>query len=643
MLAINLTGVFHVSRATIPHLRAAGGGAIVNVASQFGLVGCLASPAYCASKAGLIGLTRAMAIDHTSEGIRVNCVCPGPIDTPMLAWTAATPELTARERARTAGPQPGRPLRPARGDRGDHRVHPVGRGRVHVGQHRPRRRRLDGGVDLTPSRARARRAGTRRDARRPTQRPSATTRSPRASTSRTRPGTSMPSYGVQSSPSFISSSVSRVGADGSQTTRSASLPGATIALARIEPEDPRGLRAGGVDQPLDGERSRRSAEREPERQPRADPGKPGRDLGEVVLHRHLVAVEPQVAVVGGVGRHVARPQPLQERRPVGGRAQRRRHHVAQRVRPLVVASARRAGGASTPRACTVCPRRRAARISSSGSRPVTWTTYGVAPASPARTRNRCTHSASSSIGRLAGSDSMPSRPSRDALPRQEVDRAAVLAVGERDDPELGGLLHHRERDVVVGHDPELDVGQPQLDAADAERRGVGEVAAAVRLRLPDHGVEGEVDVRLGHLVGERPARRLGGALARQRVDERERGGRPAAQRRAGVGRDAAEGMGVHVDAPGQDEAARRVDHVGGRRVDAADLDHHAVLDEHVARAPSRPARRPCRRRSPSPWPATPPPGPAGTAPRRAAAGCSRRTASRAPRAPRRPRTARPCP
>jgi len=103
VLAVNLTGAFHVSRATIPHLRAAGGGAVVNVASQFGLVGCIASPAYCASKAGLIGLTRAMAIDHTSEGIRVNCVCPGPVDTPMLAWTAGTPELTARERARTQG------------------------------------------------------------------------------------------------------------------------------------------------------------------------------------------------------------------------------------------------------------------------------------------------------------------------------------------------------------------------------------------------------------------------------------------------------------------------------------------------------------------------------------------------------------
>ena len=102
VLAVNLTGPFHVSRAAIPHLRAAGG-AIVNVSSQFGLVGCLASPAYRASKAGLIGLTRAMAIDHTEEGIRVNCVCPGPVDTPMLAWTDATPELTARERGRTQG------------------------------------------------------------------------------------------------------------------------------------------------------------------------------------------------------------------------------------------------------------------------------------------------------------------------------------------------------------------------------------------------------------------------------------------------------------------------------------------------------------------------------------------------------------
>ncbi len=101
VLAVNLTGAYHVSRSAMPHLRASGGGAVVNVGSQFALVGCLASPAYCASKAGLIGLTRAMAVDHASEGIRVNCVCPGPVDTPMLAGTSATPELTKQERERT--------------------------------------------------------------------------------------------------------------------------------------------------------------------------------------------------------------------------------------------------------------------------------------------------------------------------------------------------------------------------------------------------------------------------------------------------------------------------------------------------------------------------------------------------------------
>ena len=100
VLAVNLNGTFHVSRATIPHLRERGG-AIVNVSSQYGLVGSLSSPAYCASKAAVIGLTRAMAIDHAADAIRVNCVCPGPTDTPLLASTTGTPEPAERERART--------------------------------------------------------------------------------------------------------------------------------------------------------------------------------------------------------------------------------------------------------------------------------------------------------------------------------------------------------------------------------------------------------------------------------------------------------------------------------------------------------------------------------------------------------------
>ncbi len=102
-LAVNLSGVFHVCRAVIPLLRTAGGGAIVNVSSQYGLVGCIGSAAYCASKAGVIGLTKALALDHAADGIRVNCVCPGPIDTPLLARSHAQADAGLREVERTRG------------------------------------------------------------------------------------------------------------------------------------------------------------------------------------------------------------------------------------------------------------------------------------------------------------------------------------------------------------------------------------------------------------------------------------------------------------------------------------------------------------------------------------------------------------
>lgn len=112
-LAVNLSGTFHVCRAVLPLLRASGGGRIVTVSSQYGLVGGVGSPAYSAAKAGVIGLTRAMAVDHATEGIGVNCVCPGPIDTPMLRASSGHGELAAREAARTAGRVllggPGRP------------------------------------------------------------------------------------------------------------------------------------------------------------------------------------------------------------------------------------------------------------------------------------------------------------------------------------------------------------------------------------------------------------------------------------------------------------------------------------------------------------------------------------------------------
>lgn len=98
IFAVNVRGVYLTARAVIPHLRRAGGGSIVNVASQLGLVGAANAAAYCASKGAVVQLTRAMAIDHGAEGIRVNCVCPGPTDTPLLEPYFAGAEDPAAER-----------------------------------------------------------------------------------------------------------------------------------------------------------------------------------------------------------------------------------------------------------------------------------------------------------------------------------------------------------------------------------------------------------------------------------------------------------------------------------------------------------------------------------------------------------------
>ena len=84
MLSVNVTGTFFMSRAAIPALRRSGGGSIVNLGSTVGLVGCPNLAAYCASKGAVVNLTRAMALDHAHENIRVNAVCPGAVDTPML-------------------------------------------------------------------------------------------------------------------------------------------------------------------------------------------------------------------------------------------------------------------------------------------------------------------------------------------------------------------------------------------------------------------------------------------------------------------------------------------------------------------------------------------------------------------------------
>jgi meso-butanediol dehydrogenase / (S,S)-butanediol dehydrogenase / diacetyl reductase len=78
-IALNLSAVFHACRIVIPHMVTQGGGVIVNVASVGALVGVPRRAAYCAAKAGVVGLTRALAVDHAAQGIRVNAICPGTV------------------------------------------------------------------------------------------------------------------------------------------------------------------------------------------------------------------------------------------------------------------------------------------------------------------------------------------------------------------------------------------------------------------------------------------------------------------------------------------------------------------------------------------------------------------------------------
>jgi NAD(P)-dependent dehydrogenase (short-subunit alcohol dehydrogenase family) len=84
VMAVNAKSVFLMSKYAIPVMKKAGGGVIINTASGWGLVGGVDAIAYCASKAAVVNMTRAMAIDHGPQNIRVNCVCPGDTDTGML-------------------------------------------------------------------------------------------------------------------------------------------------------------------------------------------------------------------------------------------------------------------------------------------------------------------------------------------------------------------------------------------------------------------------------------------------------------------------------------------------------------------------------------------------------------------------------
>jgi len=98
-LAVNLTAMFRLCRAVLPGMVRRGRGVIINTASAGGLVGLRNRVAYCASKAGVIGLTRALAADHAGQGIRVNCIAPGTVDTEWVdRMLAGDPDPVATRR-----------------------------------------------------------------------------------------------------------------------------------------------------------------------------------------------------------------------------------------------------------------------------------------------------------------------------------------------------------------------------------------------------------------------------------------------------------------------------------------------------------------------------------------------------------------
>ena len=94
-LDTNLKGTFLTCKTFLPAMIAVGSGCIVNIASTAGISGGHTRAAYCAAKAGVVNFSRSLAIDHGGDGVRVCCVCPGLIDTPMADWITSRPDALA--------------------------------------------------------------------------------------------------------------------------------------------------------------------------------------------------------------------------------------------------------------------------------------------------------------------------------------------------------------------------------------------------------------------------------------------------------------------------------------------------------------------------------------------------------------------
>jgi meso-butanediol dehydrogenase / (S,S)-butanediol dehydrogenase / diacetyl reductase len=113
LYAVNVRGVFNLSKAFLPSMLTRRVGNIINMASIGGVVGIRDRVAYCTSKFAVVGLTKSMALDHALDGIRVNCICPGRVETPWVAERlAAYPDPEKARREMTATQAVGRMGRP---------------------------------------------------------------------------------------------------------------------------------------------------------------------------------------------------------------------------------------------------------------------------------------------------------------------------------------------------------------------------------------------------------------------------------------------------------------------------------------------------------------------------------------------------